>query len=101
MGRLMFTVMMDVERAIELLKQEVSHREALVLKYRDRDRRPIFVDPIPEIDQQRAKLIIEELHSHGAKLTDEWILWLKNLVVVLESERQLEHGTQEEEVTIR
>ncbi|MFI0468975.1 PadR family transcriptional regulator [Saccharopolyspora sp. 5N102] len=83
--RLQFTAMLDGQRALDLVRQELEFRIQQVQKNRGRDRTVRPVNPMPQVNVDRLRFIGEELHQQGMAAIDMWIEWLRALVGKLEA----------------
>ncbi|MFE4512717.1 PadR family transcriptional regulator [Kitasatospora sp. NPDC056783] len=87
LARFAFAAPLDRQAAIRLLRTELDFRRAQIARNRGRDRSLRFTDPLPELDQQLARDVAEELHRFGAASVDRWVDWLEGMLTRLE-ERQ-------------
>ncbi|MEU6351362.1 PadR family transcriptional regulator [Streptomyces sp. NPDC047072] len=97
--RFSFAVPLDRRAAVRLIRTELDYRYAQIARNRHRDRSLRFVDPIPELDQELAREIADELHHYGAAAVDTWVAWLERMLHRLddaEDEGQTEQAEQKE-----
>lgn len=85
LARFAFTAPLDRQAGIELIETELAYRRAQIARNRDRDRTVRFEDPLPELDQDLAQEVFDELHAYGASAVDTWVDWLEGM------RRRLEH----------
>ncbi|MFB8079992.1 PadR family transcriptional regulator [Streptomyces sp. NPDC056013] len=78
-ARFSITVPLDREAAVRLIRTELTYRREQIARNRDRDRALHFEDPIPELDQELARQVHEELHQRGAQAVDGWVAWLERM----------------------
>ncbi|MCX5322841.1 PadR family transcriptional regulator [Streptomyces sp. NBC_00120] len=91
LARFSFAAPLDKDAAIRLIRTELTYRRAQIAGNRDRDRHIAFENPLPELDQDLAREISDELHAYGASSVDRWVSWLEGLL------RRLETGRRESE----
>ncbi len=84
MSRFAFAAVLDREAAIRLIRTELDHRRAQIARNRHRDRTVGFENPPPELDQDLAREVYEELHRYGAGAVDAWVDWLEHMLRRLE-----------------
>lgn len=75
--RFTFGGIVDPTGLRELLVTELDARREQVRVHRDRDRAQEFIDPIPEVDVERARILLEAGHLRGMQEIDAWIDWLE------------------------
>ncbi|MFF1904861.1 helix-turn-helix transcriptional regulator [Kitasatospora sp. NPDC058218] len=84
LSRFAFAAVLDREAAIRLIRTELDHRREQITRNRPRDRTVHFEDPLPELDQELAREVYEELHQYGAGAMDAWVAWLERMLRRLE-----------------
>ncbi|MER5961575.1 PadR family transcriptional regulator [Streptomyces sp. NPDC002057] len=77
--RFAFAVPLDREAAVRLIETELAHRRQQIARNRNRDRTLLFVDPLPEVDQDLTREVFEEMHRFGAASVDRWVEWLERM----------------------
>ncbi|MFG2725689.1 PadR family transcriptional regulator [Streptomyces canus] len=85
---------LDRQAAIRLLRTELDYRRAQIARNRHRDRALHFVDPIPGLDQELAREVMDELHYYGAGVVDTWVAWLERMLHRLEDTDQTDQTRQ-------
>ncbi|MFF2525292.1 helix-turn-helix transcriptional regulator [Streptomyces liangshanensis] len=83
--RFVFGGIVDPVALRTLLDTELAARRDQVARHRGRDRTPRFVDAIPEVDVDRARLLLELSHIRGMSEIDAWITWLEEMRVALDA----------------
>lgn len=83
--RFVFGGIVDPVGLRDLIETELEARRLQVITHRDRDRTQIYDDPIPEVDVERADLLLELSHLHGAADIDAWIAWLEQMLIELDA----------------
>ena len=78
--RFTFGGLVDPVGLRSLIVTELEARRQQVRTHRDRDRTHEFIDPIPEVDVERARVLLEAGHLHGMAEIDAWIGWLEGLL---------------------
>lgn len=79
LARFAFTAPLDRQAALRLVDGELDYRRAQIARNRDRDRTLRFEDPLPEMDQEFAQEVFDELHAYGASAVDTWVAWLEGM----------------------
>ncbi|MFF5976981.1 PadR family transcriptional regulator [Streptomyces sp. NPDC012769] len=79
LARFAFTAPLDRQAALRLVDTELDYRRAQIARNRDRDRTLRFEDPLPEMDQELAQEVFDELHAYGAAAVDTWVAWLEGM----------------------
>ncbi len=82
--RFAFAAPLDRDAAIRLIRTELDHRREQIARNRHRDRTLRFEHPVPELDQELARVVGEELHQYGADAVDTWVAWLERMLRRLE-----------------
>ncbi|NEB80858.1 PadR family transcriptional regulator [Streptomyces sp. SID14478] len=77
MARFIFTGMLDLPALLGVIDAELAYRRQQIAASRGRDRAVRFEEPIAEIDEPRARLVLELAHQQGAAAVDTWIDWLE------------------------
>ena len=85
LSRFAFAAVLDREAAIGLIRTELAYRRDQISRNRNRDRTLHFESPLPELDQDLAREVAEELHQLGATAMDTWVQWLERMLTRLEN----------------
>ncbi|MCI2417499.1 PadR family transcriptional regulator [Saccharopolyspora sp. K220] len=83
--RFVFGGIVDPVGLRELITTELRARKDQVARHRGRDRTQQYIDPIPEVDIDRANLLFELSHIRGMAEIDAWINWLEEMLVALDA----------------
>ncbi|GHJ39305.1 PadR family transcriptional regulator [Streptomyces sp. TS71-3] len=89
MVRFLFGGIVEPAGLRSLLETELAARREQVARHRGRDRTHHFVDAIPEVDPDRAGLLLELAHIRGMAEVDSWIAWLQEMLVTLDASRTI------------
>lgn len=83
--RFVFGGMVDPVGLRELVVTELAARREQVARHRNRDRTQVYDNSIPEVDVDRANMLLELYHIRGMAEIDSWIHWLEEMLVVLDA----------------
>ncbi|MGY0022072.1 helix-turn-helix transcriptional regulator [Streptomyces sp. cg35] len=88
MARFQFAASLDTAAAIRLVETELAYRRAQIAQNRHRDRTMRFEDALPELDQEFAQRVSDEMHTYGTASVDRWVEWLERMLRLLEDRRK-------------
>lgn len=83
--RFVFGGIVDPVGLRALLETELAARKEQVARHRGRDRTQLFTGAIPEVDLDRAHVLLELSHIRGMAEIDSWITWLEEMLVALDA----------------